>query len=135
MRTTATQVRALAGIAESQDVEPFIETANAFIDTLAAKTSVHDDRRLELIERHLAAHLAFLAGVATAASVTSKSIAGASTSYNRASLGTGLAGSPYGLAAKQLDTTAHLIGIMEGTVQVLWLGTPRAGHHRLPRRT
>lgn len=127
MRTTPDNVRALAQIADGVDLTPYVETAATFIDELEKKTSVHTANRLELIERHLAAHLAYAAGILTAASVTSKSIAGASTSYGRLPPGTGLAGSPYGLTAIQLDTTRHLLGIMDGRVEVRFMNGGRDG--------
>jgi hypothetical protein len=125
MRTTSEQVRALGQIADSVNVIPYIEMATEFVTQLAACDKSLTSSRLELIERNLACHFAFTSGVPTAASVSSKSIGGASTSYNRMPAGNGLQGSPYGLAALQLDTKRCLVGIMDGPVEIIWLGKKR----------
>lgn len=125
MRTTPDQVRALAQINDSVDVLPYIEVATEIVNQLAVCDRQLTPTRLELIERNLAAHYAFTSGVPTAASIASKSISGASTSYSRTSNGSGLASSPYGLTAAQLDTRRCLSGILDGGVSIEWLGTER----------
>lgn len=124
MRTTATKVRDLAKISEEVDVLPYMEIANALVTDIAACSKLNDTR-LELIERNLAAHYAFMAGVHTAASVTSKSIGGASTSYARAQRSAGLEGSPYGETARTLDTSGCLLRAINGAPTMTWLGTER----------
>jgi hypothetical protein len=125
MRTTEEQVRALAGLPDSIHVLSYMEMATAIVDDLVkyAKGKL-DDPRLELIERNLSAHYAQVSGASTASSVTSKAIAGASSSFNRGNP-QAVTGTPYGLTAVQLDTTRCLVGIMEGPVQAIWLGTSR----------
>lgn len=125
MRTTPEQVRALGQIADTVNVVPYIEMATEFVTQLAACDKSLTSSRLELIERNLACHFAFTSGIPTGASVTSKSIGGASTSYARPQSGSGLQGSPYGLTALQLDTKRCLSGIMDGPVTITWLGTSR----------
>jgi hypothetical protein len=121
MRTTASQVRALAQIDSAINVDPYIETAHMFTNDLASCAQL-DDTRLELIERHLAAHFAFMSGVVTGASIASKSIGGASTSYSRPQGSGKLTDTPYGLTAIQLDSSKCLVGILEGPITITWLG-------------
>lgn len=125
MRTTDIQVRQMASIPEGVNVIPFIEMASAIVDDLeSCARGKLKDQRLELIERNLACHFAQVSGAPTASSVTSKSIAGASTSFNRGNP-TPITGTPYGQMAVQLDSTRCLVGILEGPVDVVWLGTAR----------
>jgi len=124
MRTTASQVRAVAQIDETINVDAYMETAHVFVNDLAACATL-DDARLELIERYLSAHFAYMAGVTTGVSIASKSIAGANTSYTRPQGQGRLSDSSYGLTAIQLDTSRCLVGILEGPVSLTWLGTDR----------
>lgn len=124
MRTTATAVRNLAKISEEVDVLPYMEIANELVTEIAGCSKLNDTR-LELIERNLAAHYAFMSGITTAASVTSKSIGGASTSFSRTGRSTGLEGSPYGEAARMLDPSGCLLRAINGAPTITWLGTPR----------
>lgn len=123
-RTTPEQVIALAQMAEGTNVIGYIETATSIVNEIETCSGLGADR-LELIERYLAAHFAFLAGVPTGASVASKSIGGASTSYNRPAVGDGVLASPYGATAIQLDTSRCLSGVLIGTVGIQWLGKAR----------
>jgi len=126
MRTTPDAVRALAQISSSVEVVGYIEVATNVVDELATCDRQITPERLEIIERYLACHFAYMAGVTTAASVASKSIAGASTSFVRpSSSDSGIKGSPYGMTAIQLDTRRCLVGILEGPIVITWLGTQR----------
>ncbi len=123
MRTTEVQVRALAGIPSDKTVSQFIEIATVITDKVAACNGNLSSVELELIERNLAAHYAYMSGVKTDASVASKSIGRASTSFSRATTQAGR--SPYLQTAMNLDPTNCLSGIMEGPVSISWLGTER----------
>lgn len=123
IRTTPEQVTALGQFPSSATLEPYIEVASSFVDELETKGAGLTDSRYELVERHLAAHFAVLAGVSTPSSVQSKSIAGASTSYARPTGRSGLEATPFGLTAKQLDTSRELSGILDGESRVTHLGT------------
>jgi hypothetical protein len=125
MRTTPDQVIAMGKMPEGTDVVPYIEIATNIVDDLAKCDKSLDSTKLELIERCLACHYAYTSGVSTGASITSKSIGGASTSFSRPTGGTGLQGSPYGLTALQLDKKRCLVGILDGQVSITWLGTSR----------
>lgn len=123
IRTTAEQVANLAQFADQSLLEPYIETASSFVDELEEKGANLTESRFELVERHLAAHLATLAGVVGPSSVASKSIAGASTSYTRPTGRQGLEATPFGLTAKQLDSSRKLSGILDGEARITYLGT------------
>lgn len=123
MRTTEEQVRELAGIPTSKTVSQYIEIATAITDQVAACNPLLSATILELIERNLAAHYAYVSGVKTDASVSSKSIGRASTSFSRATSSNNR--SPYLETAMNLDTGRCLIGIIEGPVSIQWLGTER----------
>jgi len=123
-RTTPEQVTALAQLADGTDVLGYIEAATSVVNEMATCSGL-DAIRLELIERYLAAHFAFVAGAPTGATVTTKSIGGASTAYNRPAMGDGPMASPYGATAIQLDTSRCLAGILMGPVKMTWLGKER----------
>jgi hypothetical protein len=122
MRTNPFKVRELGGISESTNVDSYIEIAHQITNDLVECSKIRDEHRLELIERNLACHFAYISGVATAASITSKSIGGASTSYGRPQASTGVSSSPYSTTAIQLDSTMCLAGILNGPVKLTWLG-------------
>lgn len=121
-RTTAADVRALAGLSSTYDVDAFIEIASAFIDDYVTCSGVSDATRLELLERIMAAHYATVSGAPTKASVSSKSIGGASTSYSRQQSGEGVEASQYSRMARDLDTTDCIDSLLRGSVGVTWLG-------------
>lgn len=121
-RTTESSVRSLAGLKDTFDVLPYIEIAGKFISDYETCSGVTDEDRLELLERIMAAHYATVAGAPTRASVTSKSIGGASTSYGRQKTGEGPEGTTYSRMARDLDTTRCIDSLLRGEVGVTWLG-------------
>lgn len=124
MRTTEDKVRALGRISSNEDVSPYIEIANAIVDQLVGECSSASPIILELIERNLACHYAYAAGIRTAATITSKSIAGASESFNRpASSSKDLVlNSPFGETAIQLDPCKKLPEILTIPASLTYLG-------------
>jgi len=121
-RTTALAVRTLAGLPSTYSVDAYIEIASAFIDDYVSCSGITDATRLELLERAMAAHYATVAGAPTQSSITSKSIGGASTSYNRQQTGEGVLGSSYARMAQDLDSTGCINSLLQGAVNVTWLG-------------
>lgn len=123
-RTTASAVRAVGGFPTSLNVDVFIETANILVDQVAACAgSKLTDRQLEMIERWLAAHFTKV----MSPSATSKSIGGASTSYEgRGNSGMGLYQTSYGQHALILDTSGCLQKITAKRPTLSWGGTSRS---------
>lgn len=122
IRTTATAVRTIGGFPTSLDVDAFIETASSLVDEVAACAgSKLSDARLELIERWLSAHFAKI----MSPDVISKSIAGASVSYDgRGKGGQGLSSTSYGQQALLLDSSGCLLKITSRRPVISWIGTP-----------
>lgn len=54
--TNSTAVKAIIAVGTSDDLSPFIETANALVTELCLPVTTYDTTRLELIERWLSAH-------------------------------------------------------------------------------
>lgn len=122
-RTTPEQVIDLGKMETGTDVIGYIETATTIVDDLEA-CSAGTEQRLELIERYLACHFASIAGVETGASIASKSIGGASTSYSRQASAE-IDQTPYSKTAIALDASRCLYGILYGAASFTWLGKER----------
>lgn len=120
IRTTEAAVRAISGIKDTVDVSSYIDVATNIVDDIEATgDSCLNDAKLELIERYLAAHFASLVN----RRVTSKSIAGASTSFEGSVSGEGFDLTPFGQQAKLLDCTGLLSELPLKKVSMTWLGT------------
>ncbi len=117
-RTTAAAVRAIGGFSSGINLEGFIETAHLIVDRVAACNSSLTDTELEMIERWLAAHYTAIIYPV----VNSKSVMGASESYGRGSVGTGLEATPFGIQAMRLDPSGCLERIENGVPSLMWLG-------------
>lgn len=120
-RTTAALVRALGGFPSTLDLEPFIATANVLVnDVEATGATCLNGTKLELIERWLSAHFAKM----NSPSLTSKSIAGASASFEgRVSNGVGLSLTSFGQQALALDCSGYLRNLDKPKPKMQWLGT------------
>ena len=57
VRTTSSDVEGIIEVDASISLDPFIETANAFVTECCSSVSTYDATRLELIERWLSAHM------------------------------------------------------------------------------
>ena len=120
-RTTVLAVRALGSFSSGIDLTAFIETAHAMVDRVetCAGEGTLTDAQLELIERWLSAHYAATVYPVT----TSKSVLGASESYGRGSVGTGLESTPFGIQAMRIDPSGCLERIERDATSLTWMGT------------
>ncbi len=120
-RTTPALVRALGGFPVSFDLDASIATANLLVDDVAATgDACLSPKKLELIERWLAAHFAAL----NSQKVVSKSIAGASASYEGSvSGGEGISLTRFGQQAMALDCSGYLRNLDKPKPKMEWLGT------------
>lgn len=120
-RTTVALVRVLGGFPSSLDLEPYLSSANVLVDDIAAlNDTCMNAKKLELVERWLSAHFAKI----NSPSVTSKSIAGASASFEGKSTGgEGLMLTSYGQQAMALDCTGFLRNLNKPKGSMTWLGT------------
>lgn len=101
-------------------LEGFIDTASKLVDRVeCCANGKLDDQTLELLERWLACH--FYASI-NPNILQSKSIGGASKSYQVGQVGTGIEGTPYGQQALALDTTGCLESITGEKVNLTWVG-------------
>lgn len=119
MRTTADAVRAIVGLASTESVDGFIETATLLVDEIAECDSSASYAKLELIERWLAAHFARIKHP----HLSSKSLGGASASFGRCNVGMRLDGTPEGQQALMLDTSGCLQKKTSAKARVYWGGS------------
>jgi len=119
-RTTSASVEAIIEVDASISLTPFIEAANALVEEIASDSG-HNNARLELIERWLAAHFYAMRDPR----VTSERAGPVGASYQSA-VALRLNSSQYGQMAMTLDTSGLLNTINAGKIQVkaVWLGTP-----------
>lgn len=126
-RTTAVAVKAIIEVDEdiSDDLAPFIETANELVTELCAPVATYTSTRLELIERWLAAHFYAIRDPRAA----SENASGVGASYQH-QVGLNLNVTTYGQQAMILDTAGALAVLNKSTtdgkrraVGALWLGT------------
>lgn len=107
-RVTVEEVAAIMADAP-EDLSAFLEMATLIVDEELAESGL-SDARLAMIEKLLAAHFA-----ATVSPLTTQEIAGVSVSYQRNSVGKGLASTQYGQNAISLDTTGTLQAMADGS--------------------
>lgn len=119
MRTTAEAVRALVGLASTESVDGFIETATMLVDEVQACDATASFEKLELIERWLAAHFARIRHP----HLSSKSLGGASASFSRGNVGMRLNQTPEGQQALLLDTSGCLDRKTAPHARVYWGGS------------
>lgn len=118
-RTTAEAVRAILGVASEVDVLPFMATANSIITKVETCAGGNlTDADLELLERWVSAHFYSVINPG----LTSKSIAGASTSFHRGQLGQGMESTVYGQQALLMDMSGCLEKVTGQTMTMTWLG-------------
>lgn len=119
-RTTTGAVQALGNFPASLDLQPFIDTAVSIVDDIEALgDSCMNAAKLELVERWLSAHFASM----LSPMATSKSIAGASMSFEGVASGQGIASTRFGVQAMVVDCTGHLRRLENGPATMQWLGT------------
>ncbi len=119
-RTTEALVRALGSFPSTLSLDAYIATANILVDDVEATgATCLTAARLELIERWLSAHFAAV----NAPKVTSKSIAGASSSFEGAASGQGLSLTRFGQQAMALDCSGYLRNLDKPKPKMTWLGT------------
>ena len=118
-RTTASAVEGIIEVDSSIDLTPFIETASALVDDVAAASDL-GAVRLELVERWLAAHFYCMRDPRTTAEK-----AGPVGANFQSAVDLNLATSHFGQQAMVLDTSGTLRNISRGRRKpsVLWLGT------------
>lgn len=121
IRTTTTAVAAILKVEDNSALDPFIETASAIIDDLVvAYPNVLTASRLELIERWLSAHMY----LGSNPEVTSESALGASQSFRLQTPGEGLAATPFGQKAVDLDSTKFLRDYHKRRATLFHIGKP-----------
>ena len=102
-------------------LDPYIETAAAIVDRLAAAAPALSAHELELIERWLAAHCY----TCMDQTYVSRSTNGGSGTF-RGQNGEGLRGSNYGRMALNIDYTGTLMSLDKGgnsqRIEANWLG-------------
>jgi len=118
-RATEVDVRTILGVNSSTSVILFISTANSLVNKVALCAGDElSNAELALIETWLAAHFFSI----LSPSVTSKSNAGGSVSYQRGQLGNRLESTAYGQQALILDTSGCLAEITGEKMELTWLG-------------
>ena len=121
-RTNEDSVGEIIEVDVNIDLTPFIDTANSLVEEIAS-SSGHDDARLELIERYLAAHFYTLRDPRP----TSEKAGSVGVNY-QSKVDLNLKTSHYGQTALVLDTSGLLAAINnrasrgKKTVSVHWLG-------------
>ena len=119
-RTTTDLVKSVLPVSPTKSLKPFIDTASKLVDKMTECAGDDlDEQHLELIERWLAAHYFSVVNPNT---LTSKSIGGASKSFQSSPVTTGLSGTVYGQQALSLDTSGCLEKLTGETVSLVWLG-------------
>jgi hypothetical protein len=108
-RVTSEEVAAVMAEAPD-DLTPFIEMATLVVDEELSELAL-SAARLKMIEKLLACHFA-----ATVTPLTTQESAGVSVSYQRNSVGNGLASTQYGQNAISLDTTGTLLLMSKGSL-------------------
>ncbi len=119
IRTTDEAVEGIIEVDETISLTPFIETASALTDDVAAADSTITAARLELIERYLSAHFYTLRDPRP----TAERAGPVSTNY-QSNVGQGFKSSHYGQMAISLDSSGTLKRMSEGkrVGGVTWLG-------------
>lgn len=132
VRTNAAAVGKLIKVRSTDDLTPFIESANALVND-ECLDSGYDGTRLELIERWLSAHFyAVFRRPVTAEAVTGTD--GVSQQFDRPRLELGLKNTTYGQQAMRLDSEGNLAAMDNEMDQIkkplpaqgkriTWLGT------------
>jgi len=117
------EIRDLIEVKDTDSMRPFLDTANALTDKVAAEDSSDEltDAMLAEIEKYLAAHFA----AHRHQQYASESTGGASATY-QGQFGMGLSSTQWGQSAMIMDVTGYLRDLDEGvtTVDVTWLGLP-----------
>ena len=122
VRTSSAAVGGIIEVDATIDLTPFIETASALVDDIAAgdTNSVLTDTRLELIERWLSAHF-----YAIRDPRTSRERADRIELTYQTKVDLNLSVTHYGQQAMILDSTGQLKLLSDGkrrTVTLTWLG-------------
>jgi len=123
-RTQEDEVRAIGGFKEGISLLPFIQVASRLVDRVSdCAGSDLDEASLGDIEMWLAAHYASL----TNPLIMSKSIAGASSSFQRGQVTDGLKATVFGQQALALDSSGCLEKLTANQRPgLLWGGTEAA---------
>ena len=124
-RTTESAVEAIISVADADDLEPFIEVANAIV-TDNCSDSDYTDATLELIERWLSAHCYT---VFKGRAFRERADDVEQTKQSKVDLGFDT--SHYGQTAMRIDSAGNLArlndatkkGILTGAVSVSYMGT------------
>jgi hypothetical protein len=118
IRTTEAAVQGIIEVDSAIALDPFIESASALVDDIAALEDPPNATRLELIERYLSAHFYTLRDPR----VTSEKAGPVSANY-QSKVDMGLNTSHYGQMAISLDNSGLLTSASKGKVAggVVWL--------------
>lgn len=121
-RTTSELVRALLGVADSVDVDPYIDTATMLVDKVATcANGSMSDQQLELIERWLSAHFG---SVSSAGRVKRKKIGDAELEFWDTKGNMGVSSTFFGQQALAIDTSGCLTRLAVGAARSDWVGDP-----------
>ena len=124
IRVTASDVRTLGKFPASvsdAELDAAIAIATLLVDDIVAlgKTCMPEGPKATQLEKMLAAHYAAIANP----KLISKSIAGASSTFEGSASGDGFASTRFGVQALSFDCTKHLQKLEAPSVGLTWLGT------------